>query len=143
MPTGIPDLSDFWIEHDRDSHKKDSCPYKKEKSSQLKENTKSSKTEDEAQHINLKKESDKPPIDEPKKTDEQGETDENKAVNNLPETLLDDNNAEAENNEEPLSPPKDDKRAAKKAAKRAKLEAELLARRLRMKNNAKKTKQSA
>ena len=32
-PTGIPDLSDFWIEHDRDSHKKDSCPYKKEKSS--------------------------------------------------------------------------------------------------------------
>ena len=33
LPTGIPDLSDFWIEHDRDSRKKDSCPYKKEKSS--------------------------------------------------------------------------------------------------------------
>lgn len=111
---------------------------KKEKSTQLKENTKSSKTEDEAQHINLKKESDKPPIDEPKKTDEQGEADENKAVNNLLETLPDDNNTEAENNEEPLSPPKDDKRAAKKAAKRAKLEAELLARRLKAEEKQRK-----
>ena len=108
---------------------------KKEKSSQLKENTKSSKTEDD---INLKRESDKPPIDEPQKTDEQGETDENMAVNNLPETLPDDNNAEAENNEEPLFPPKDDKRAAKKAAKRAKLEAELLARRLKAEEKQRK-----
>ena len=111
---------------------------KKEESSQLKENTKSSKNEDEAQHINLKKESDKLPIDDPKKNDEQGETDENKAVNNLPETLPDDNNAEAKNNEEPLSPPKDDKRAAKKAAKRAKLEAELLARRLKAEEKQRK-----
>lgn len=111
---------------------------KKEESTQLKENTKSSKTEDEAQRVNLKKESDTPPIDEPKKTDEQGETDENKAVNNLPETLPDDNNAEAENNEEPLMPPKDDKRAAKKAAKRAKLEAELLARRLKAEEKQRK-----
>lgn len=111
---------------------------KKEESTQLKENTKPSKTEDEAQRVNLKKESDTPPIDEPKKTDEQGETDENKAVNNLPETLPDDNNAKAENNEEPLSPPKDDKRSAKKAAKRAKLEAELLARRLKAEEKQRK-----
>lgn len=111
---------------------------KKEESTQLKENTKPSKTEDEAQRVNLKKESDTPPIDEPKKNEEQGETDENKAVNNLPETLPDDNNVEAENNKEPLSPPKDDKRSAKKAAKRAKLEAELLARRLKAEEKQRK-----
>ena len=52
--------------------------------------------------------------------------------------MPDDNNAEAESNEEPLSPPKDDKRAAKKAAKRAKLEAELLARRLKAEEKQRK-----
>lgn len=111
---------------------------KKEEPTQSKENTKPSKTEDEAKPVNLKKESDKPPIDEPKKAEEQGKTDENKAVNNLPDSLPDDNNTEAENKEEPLSPPKDDKKAAKKAAKRAKLEAELLARRLKAEEKQRK-----
>ena len=110
----------------------------KEEPNQSKDDTKPSKTEDGAKSVSLKKENYKSPIDEPEKNDEQAENDENKAVNNLPESLPDDNNAEAENNEEPLSPPKDDKKAAKKAAKRAKLEAELLARRLKAEEKQRK-----